>query len=49
MPIITENNNPNTWDIDVQNGVEIARLINNEDRLIAAAVEKNIPQIGKAI
>jgi len=49
MTAITENINPDTMDIDLQNGVEIARLINNEDKKIALAVEKILPQIGKAI
>lgn len=49
MSIITENSNPQTWDIDMQNGHEIARLINAEDKKVALAVEKVIPQIGLAI
>lgn len=49
MTAITENINPNTIDIDLQNGIEIARLINNEDKKVALAVEKILPQIGKAI
>lgn len=49
MSVITESSNPDTWEIDVQNGEQIARLINNEDKKVAAAVEKNLSQIGKAI
>jgi len=49
MSIITENSNPQTWDIDMQNGYEIARLINAEDKNVALAVEKILPQIGLAI
>lgn len=49
MSVITENSNPDTWEIDVQNGEQIARLINNEDKKIATAVEKILPEIGKAI
>ena len=49
MSIITENSNPQTWDIDMQNGYEIARLINAEDKKVALAVEKILPQIGLAI
>lgn len=49
MSIITENSNPATWDIDIQNGEEIARLINDEDKKVASAVEKILPDIGKAI
>lgn len=49
MASITEKNNPETWDIDLQDGENIARLINNEDKKVAAAIEKILPQIGKAI
>lgn len=49
MVAITENMNPDTVDIDLQNGEQIARLINNEDKKIAAAVEGILPKIGKAI
>ena len=49
MAAITENINPDTINIDLQNGAEIARLINEEDKKIAPAVEKILPQIGKAI
>lgn len=49
MLAVTEKINPDTTDIDVQNGEQIARLINNEDFKIAQAVQKIIPQIGKAI
>lgn len=49
MVAVTEKTNPETTDIDIQNGVEIARLINNEDMKVALAIQKIIPQIGKAI
>ncbi len=49
MTAITENINPSTIDIDLQNGIEIARLINDEDKKVAFAVEKILPEIGKAI
>ena len=49
MVVITENINPETYDIDVQNGAQIAHLINAEDAKVAAAVEKIVPQIGQAI
>ena len=45
----TEQNNPDTWDIDLATGEEIARLINNEDAKIAEAIAKITPQIGVAI
>ena len=49
MSIITESSNPYTWEIDLQTGEQIARLINNEDKKVALAVEKILPDIGKAI
>lgn len=49
MPIITEKINPATIDIDLADGAEIARLINNEDKKVALAIEKIVPQIGLAI
>ena len=49
MTAITENINPNTIDIDLQSGAEIARLINNEDKKVAVAIEAVLPEIGKAI
>lgn len=49
MPIITEKINPATVDIDLADGAEIARLINNEDKKVALAIEKILPQIGLAI
>ena len=49
MSVITENSNPDTWDIDVKDGKKIAYLINNEDKKVALAVEKIIPDIGEAI
>ena len=49
MPIITEKINPATVDIDLADGAEIARLINEEDKKVAQAIEKIVPQIGTAI
>lgn len=49
MLLVTERQNFKTLDIDLKNGTEIARLINNEDKKVASAVAKIIPQIGEAI
>lgn len=49
MLSITEQSNPDTVDIDIKNGVEIAKLINDEDKKVAEAVAKVLPQIGTAI
>ena len=49
MLSITEQANPATMDIDIKSGAEIAKLINDEDKKVAAAVAKVLPQIGEAI
>ena len=46
---ITEKSNPATKDIDLMDSYEIAKTINNEDKKVALAVEKTLPQIGQAI
>ncbi len=46
---ITEQENPNTVAIDEASTFEAALLINNEDKLVAAAVEKVLPQVADAI
>jgi len=45
----TEQRNPNTMDIDLLSTEEILRKINDEDKLVAYAVEKAIPQITKLV
>ena len=47
--IITENRNKNTNDIDIISTVELVKKINNEDKLVAYAVEKEIDNIASAI
>lgn len=49
MVIITERINPDTFEIDLKNGEEIAQIINKEDLKIANAISEIIPQIGQAI
>src|SRR5215213_10389804 len=46
---ITETDNPNTSEIDKVSTLDAVRLINNEDKLVAAAVEKVLPEIAVAI
>lgn len=46
---ITEQENPNTASIDEVSTIEAVQLINNEDKLVAAAVEKVLPQVAEAI
>lgn len=45
----TEQINPATAEIDLASPLEIARLMNAEDSLVAGAVEKELPQIAEAI
>lgn len=46
---ITEQENPNTAVIDEVSTLDAVRLINNEDKLVASAVEKVLPDVAKAI
>ncbi len=47
--LATEQNNPLTRDIDILPTEEILRLINNEDKKVPLAVEKEIPNISRAV
>ena len=46
---ITETDNPNTSEIDKVSTLDAVRLINNEDKLVASAVEKVLPETAIAI
>ncbi len=47
--LTTEQRNPNSMDIDARTTKEILEIINNEDKTIAFAVEKEIPYIEQAV
>ncbi len=47
--LTTEQRNNNTTEIDEASTLELVRLINNEDKLVPLAVEKEINSIAKAI
>ncbi|MCX7909180.1 MAG: N-acetylmuramic acid 6-phosphate etherase [Ignavibacteria bacterium] len=47
--LATEQNNPKTREIDISSTEEILRLINEEDKTVPFAVEKEIPNITKAV
>ena len=47
--LVTETTNQNTMNIDKVSTEEMVTMINNEDKLVALAVEKEIPAIAKAI
>lgn len=46
---ITEQENPNTNAIDSVSTLDAARMINAEDKLVAEAIEKVLPQIAESI
>ncbi len=45
----TEQINPASLDLDRKSSLQIAKIINNEDAKVAAAVRRALPQIAKAI
>ena len=45
----TEQQNVTSSALDLKSALEIARIINQEDAKVAAAVEKALPQIAQAI
>ena len=45
----TEQRNPNTMEIDTLSTLEMVRRINNEDKTVALAVERELPAIAEAI
>lgn len=47
--LVTESINPNTKDIDQMNTLDIIKTINEEDKKVAIAVEKEIPNISNAV
>ena len=47
--LLTEQRNPATIDIDKKNITEILKVINSEDKRVPYAVEKEIPNIAKAV
>lgn len=46
---VTEQENPNTTNIDTVSTLEAVRLINDEDKKVALAVEKVLPEIATAV
>jgi N-acetylmuramic acid 6-phosphate etherase len=49
MTLATEQRNPATAEIDRMSPLEIAQVMNAEDAKVAAAIEQELPHIGKAI
>lgn len=49
MNLITEKSNNKSKDIDKKPTIEVLRIMNEEDKLVAYAVEKELPNIAKAV
>ncbi len=49
MIALTERRNQDTKNIDLMSSLEIVKAINNEDMKVAAAVQKVLPEIAKAV
>jgi N-acetylmuramic acid 6-phosphate etherase len=47
--LATEQPNPGAADLDTKSALEIARIINREDRKVAAAVRRALPEIAQGI
>ncbi|HOP54463.1 MAG TPA: N-acetylmuramic acid 6-phosphate etherase, partial [Bacillota bacterium] len=47
--LVTETQNPKTLQLDPLNSLEIGTLMNDEDKNVALAVEKELPNIAKAV
>lgn len=47
--LLTEQRNPNTMDIDAKSTLDILKIINDEDKKVPFAVEKEIPYIAQAV
>lgn len=47
--LVSEGRNPRTVDIDLLPTIDVLRRINDEDRLVPAAVEKVMPEIAAAV
>lgn len=47
--MVTESRNKNTTNIDMLNTIDMVKVINNEDKKVALAVEKELKNIAKAI
>ena len=47
--LVSEKQNPNTDDLDKLSSLELVGAINEQDKLVPLAVEKELPQIAKAV
>jgi N-acetylmuramic acid 6-phosphate etherase len=49
ISLITEQRNPRTMDIDLRSTEQILKIINDQDKTVAYAVEKELPHIAAAV
>jgi N-acetylmuramic acid 6-phosphate etherase len=49
LALITEQRNPRTMDIDTRSSLDILRAISYEDKTVAAAVERELPNIAAVV
>ena len=47
--LVTESRNPNSYEVDMMDTVEVVRLFNSEDKKVAQAVDKEIEYISQAV
>jgi len=47
--LVSENQNPETLDIDCLNSLGVLELINKQDQLVASAIQEILPQIATAV
>ena len=47
--VITEFRNENTKDIDIISTIEMVKKMNDEDKIVALAVEEELPKIAEAV
>ncbi len=47
--LVSEERNPETMDLDTLSSIELVTRINEQDKLVPVAVEKELPQIARAV
>ncbi|BDU38415.1 N-acetylmuramic acid 6-phosphate etherase [Vibrio nigripulchritudo] len=47
--LVSEGRNPETMDIDLLSSLDIVKKLNHQDKQVPAAIEKELPQIAKAV
>ena len=47
--LVSEGRNPDTRDLDTLNSLELVTRINEQDKQVPVAIEKELPQIARAV